>query len=98
MKSSEPGCLIFQDLHCAGSFRGSDHDFVLARDKLVIESLGHAESPIAAPTPKLLPIVERDRVVVAVIVMEMAAKFLQADLPVKLRESAMTPSGCAVPS
>ncbi len=69
--------LVFQNLHCAGSFRGADHDLVIARSELVENSLRHAESPISAPAPELLPIMERNRVFIAVIVMEVPSEFLE---------------------
>ena len=68
---------VLENLHCARSFCRADHDLIIARDELVEDSLRHAESPIATPAPELLTIVKWNRVVIAVIVMEVASEFLQ---------------------
>src|ERR1035441_6017080 len=79
---------VFENLHRARSFRRADHDLIIARDELVEDSLRHAESPIPTPTPELLPIVKWNRVVMSVIVMEVASEFLQTYRSGKaLRES-----------
>src|SRR5208283_6190093 len=68
---------VFENLHRARSFQGTDHDLIIAWDEFVEDTLRQAESPVATPAPELLPIVERNRVIVTMIVMEVLAEFLE---------------------
>ena len=68
---------VFQNLHRTRRFPRSDHDLIIAWDKLVEDSLRDAESPVSTPAPELLTIVKRNRVVIAVIVIEVASEFFQ---------------------
>ena len=70
--------LVFEDLHRAWGFCGANHDFIIARAELVEKPLWNAKTPISGPTPELLPVVKRDRIFIAVIVVKVTPEFFEA--------------------
>src|ERR1700674_525222 len=74
---------VFENLHCTRGLRRADHDLIIAGDELVEDSFWHAESPISTPASELLPVVERNRVVIAVIIVEVASEFVETYCSVK---------------
>src|SRR5208337_5267460 len=79
--------LVLENFHRARSFRRADHDFIIAPDEPLEDALRQAKSPVATPAPELLPIVERNRIIIAMIVVQVASQFLQTHCSAKaLRE------------
>jgi hypothetical protein len=69
--------LVLENLHRAGRFRSTNCDLIFAGSELVKQALRDAKSPIPAPASELLPVVVRNRIVISVIVMEVAPEFFQ---------------------
>jgi hypothetical protein len=68
---------VFKNLHFTRSFYGPDHDLIASWNELIEDPLGQTKSPIAFPTPELLPVVERDGVGIAVIAVKVSSKLVE---------------------
>jgi len=75
------------------------YDFIITRGELVEDSLRHAESPIADSSSGIAADSGKNRVVMAVVVMEVASEFLQTYRFRKSSSRVRSPQGgWAVPS